>query len=57
MLQIRRGWLPNTFIPERSIERVLLCGWRRDIEDMIMVTVCSGPAQDGFLKHIVVDWL
>ncbi|CAM8947764.1 unnamed protein product [Rhodiola kirilowii] len=38
---VRRGKLPNTFIPERSVERILLCGWRRDIEDMIMVLDAS----------------
>ncbi|XP_021290294.1 ion channel CASTOR-like isoform X1 [Herrania umbratica] len=32
-----RGNLPGDFIVPKSTEKILLCGWRRDIEDMIMV--------------------
>ncbi|XP_022956413.1 ion channel CASTOR-like isoform X2 [Cucurbita moschata] len=32
-----RGSLPKDFIVPKSAERILLCGWRRDMEDMIMV--------------------
>ncbi|EOY04643.1 Uncharacterized protein TCM_019847 isoform 4 [Theobroma cacao] len=32
-----RGNLPRDFIVPKSTEKILLCGWRRDIEDMIMV--------------------
>ncbi|KDP45764.1 hypothetical protein JCGZ_17371 [Jatropha curcas] len=32
-----RGSLPKDFIIPRSAERILFCGWRRDMEDMIMV--------------------
>ncbi|XP_023737979.1 ion channel CASTOR isoform X1 [Lactuca sativa] len=32
-----RGNLPKEFILPNSMEKILLCGWRRDIEDMIMV--------------------
>lgn len=32
-----RGNLPKDFIVPKSAERILLCGWRRDMEDMIMV--------------------
>ncbi|XP_017975304.1 PREDICTED: ion channel CASTOR isoform X3 [Theobroma cacao] len=32
-----RGNLPRDFIVPKLTEKILLCGWRRDIEDMIMV--------------------
>ncbi|KAG5224783.1 ion channel CASTOR [Salix suchowensis] len=32
-----RGSLPKDFIVQKSAERILFCGWRRDMEDMIMV--------------------
>ncbi|ONI27733.1 hypothetical protein PRUPE_1G102500 [Prunus persica] len=32
-----RGSLPKDFIVPKSAERILFCGWRRDMEDMIMV--------------------
>ncbi|XP_058202383.1 ion channel CASTOR-like isoform X1 [Rhododendron vialii] len=32
-----RGHLPKDFIVPKSSERILFCGWRRDMEDMIMV--------------------
>lgn len=37
MLQVWRGSLPKDFVVPKSAERILLCGWRRDMEDMIMV--------------------
>lgn len=37
MLQVWRGNLPKDFIAAKSAERILFCGWRRDMEDMIMV--------------------
>lgn len=30
--------MPKDFVVPKSPERILFCGWRRDIEDMIMVT-------------------
>ncbi|CAD6335015.1 unnamed protein product [Miscanthus lutarioriparius] len=35
--KVRRGYLPKDFVVPKSPERILFCGWRRDIEDMIMV--------------------
>ncbi|KAJ8774835.1 hypothetical protein K2173_017281 [Erythroxylum novogranatense] len=32
-----RGSLPKDFIVPKSAEKILLCGWRRDMEDIIMV--------------------
>ncbi|KAJ4723765.1 Ion channel CASTOR [Melia azedarach] len=34
---VRGGNLPKDFILPKSSEKILLCGWRRDMEDMIMV--------------------
>ncbi|XP_071940048.1 probable ion channel CASTOR [Coffea arabica] len=34
---VQRGYLPKDFIVPKSAERILFCGWRRDMEDMIMV--------------------
>ncbi|XP_058753410.1 ion channel CASTOR-like [Vicia villosa] len=36
-----RGSLPKDFVYPKSPERILLCGWRRDMEDMIMVLDAS----------------
>ncbi|XP_010681890.2 probable ion channel SYM8 isoform X3 [Beta vulgaris subsp. vulgaris] len=35
--KVRRGLCPMTHDPPRYPEKILFCGWRRDIEDMIMV--------------------
>lgn len=37
MPQVWRGNLPREVIGPKSTEKILLCGWRRDMEDMIMV--------------------
>ncbi|XP_024044795.1 ion channel CASTOR isoform X3 [Citrus clementina] len=37
LAQVRRGNLPKDFILPKSAEKILFCGWRRDMEDMIMV--------------------
>ncbi|XP_019189180.1 PREDICTED: ion channel CASTOR-like isoform X1 [Ipomoea nil] len=34
---VQRGNLPKNLTIQRSPERILFCGWRRDMEDMIMV--------------------
>ncbi|XP_074584186.1 putative ion channel CASTOR isoform X1 [Curcuma longa] len=34
---VGRGYLPKDFTVPKSPERILFCGWRRDMEDMIMV--------------------
>ncbi|XP_054816311.1 ion channel CASTOR isoform X3 [Prosopis cineraria] len=36
-----RGNLPKDFVYPKSPERILFCGWRRDMEDMIMVLEAS----------------
>ncbi|OAY82869.1 putative ion channel POLLUX [Ananas comosus] len=35
--EVRKGFLPNIPSPCKYPERILFCGWRRDIDDMIMV--------------------
>ncbi|KQK12172.1 probable ion channel CASTOR isoform X1 [Brachypodium distachyon] len=35
--KVRRGYPPKDFVVPKSPERILFCGWRRDMEDMIMV--------------------
>ncbi|XP_040380824.1 probable ion channel POLLUX isoform X2 [Oryza brachyantha] len=35
--QVRKGFLPNIPTPPKYPEKILFCGWRRDIHDMIMV--------------------
>ncbi|XP_073263158.1 ion channel CASTOR-like isoform X3 [Populus alba] len=37
LAQVWRGSLPKDFIGPKSAEKILFCGWRRDMEDMIMV--------------------
>lgn len=37
MLQVWRGSLPKDFVVPKNAERILFCGWRRDMEDMVMV--------------------
>ena len=39
-LQVRRGLFPKKADPPKDPEKILFCGWRRDIDDMIMV-ICS----------------
>ncbi|KAJ0972253.1 hypothetical protein J5N97_020212 [Dioscorea zingiberensis] len=34
---VQGGYLPKDFNVPKSPERILFCGWRRDMEDMIMV--------------------
>ncbi|XP_018717564.2 ion channel CASTOR isoform X1 [Eucalyptus grandis] len=36
-----RGHLPKEFSIDQSSEKILFCGWRRDMEDMIMVLDAS----------------
>ncbi|KAL2485341.1 putative ion channel POLLUX [Abeliophyllum distichum] len=45
-----RANLPKEVIVPKSTEKILLCGWRRDMEDMIMVL-------DAFLAHGSELWM
>ncbi|KAK7338239.1 hypothetical protein VNO77_18842 [Canavalia gladiata] len=45
-----RGSLPKDFVYPKSPERILFCGWRRDMEDMIMVL-------DAYLAHGSELWM
>ncbi|CAM0883807.1 unnamed protein product [Alopecurus aequalis] len=35
--EVHKGFLPSVAIPPKFPEKILFCGWRRDIHDMIMV--------------------
>ncbi|OVA01524.1 CASTOR/POLLUX/SYM8 ion channel [Macleaya cordata] len=35
--EVRSGFFPSIFSPPKYPEKILFCGWRRDIDDMIMV--------------------
>ncbi|RCV28310.1 hypothetical protein SETIT_5G395500v2 [Setaria italica] len=35
--EVNKGFLPNIQTPPKYPEKILFCGWRRDIHDMIMV--------------------
>ncbi|KAA8536575.1 hypothetical protein F0562_029053 [Nyssa sinensis] len=35
--EVRRGLFPKIFDPPKYPEKILFCGWRRDIDDMILV--------------------
>ncbi|KAK6945471.1 CASTOR/POLLUX/SYM8 ion channel, conserved domain [Dillenia turbinata] len=37
MPEVRPGHFPNNSNPKKYPEKILFCGWRRDIDDMIMV--------------------
>ncbi|XP_051126382.1 ion channel CASTOR-like isoform X1 [Andrographis paniculata] len=41
MMQVWGGNLPKDELMPKTFERILLCGWRRDIEDMITVLDAS----------------
>ncbi|XP_031382105.1 ion channel CASTOR-like isoform X1 [Punica granatum] len=45
-----RGHLPKDFILPKAAEKILFCGWRRDMEDMIMV-------MDASLAHGSELWM
>lgn len=36
-MQVRRVLFPKSVDPPKYPEKILFCGWRRDIDDMIMV--------------------
>lgn len=38
-VQVCAGPCPKTVEPPKYPEKILFCGWRRDIDDMIMVTL------------------
>lgn len=35
--EVRKSFLPNVLSPPKFPEKILFCGWRRDIDDMILV--------------------
>lgn len=53
MLQVLGGNLPEHELIQKSFERILLCGWRRDMEDMITVENAfrTSPEKLKFLRR------
>ncbi|XP_070033436.1 ion channel CASTOR isoform X3 [Nicotiana tabacum] len=47
---VQGGNLPKNIIIPKTTERILFCGWRRDMEDMILVL-------DAFLAHGSELWM
>ncbi|KAM6579044.1 hypothetical protein CsatB_030881 [Cannabis sativa] len=43
--EVRRGSCPKIFDPPKYPEKILFCGWRRDIDDMIMVLEAFLPPE------------
>ncbi|KAI9074286.1 hypothetical protein K1719_043771 [Acacia pycnantha] len=51
-----RGSLPKDFVYPKSPERILFCGWRRDMEDMIMVLEASlAPNSELWMFNDVLE--
>ncbi|TYH81783.1 hypothetical protein ES332_D02G009200v1 [Gossypium tomentosum] len=51
-----RGSLPGDFIVPKLMEKILLCGWRRDMEDMIMVLdAFLAPGSELWMFNEVVE--
>ncbi|GMJ01660.1 hypothetical protein like AT5G49960 [Hibiscus trionum] len=51
-----RGSLPRDFIVPKLMEKILLCGWRRDMEDMIMVLdAFLAPGSELWMFNEVVE--
>ncbi|KAI3697154.1 hypothetical protein L6452_29950 [Arctium lappa] len=51
-----RGNLPKEFVVPNSVEKILLCGWRRDIEDMITVLdAFLAPGSELWMFNEVVE--
>ncbi|KAL5567346.1 hypothetical protein UlMin_030510 [Ulmus minor] len=48
--KVNRGSCPKIFAPPKYPERILFCGWRRDIDDMIMVL-------EAFLPPVSELWM
>lgn len=44
LLEVRRGSCPKIVDPPKYPEKILFCGWRRDIDDMIMVLEAFLPS-------------
>ncbi|KAJ7947438.1 Ion channel CASTOR [Quillaja saponaria] len=54
--KVWRGNLPKDFMVPKSAERILFCGWRRDMEDMIMVLDASlAPGSELWMFNDVLE--
>ncbi|PWA47755.1 ion channel CASTOR [Artemisia annua] len=51
-----KGTLPKALFVPNSMEKILLCGWRRDIEDMIMVLdAFLAPGSELWMFNEVIE--
>ncbi|XP_050272819.1 probable ion channel POLLUX isoform X2 [Quercus robur] len=54
LAQVRRGLFPKIADPPKYPECILFCGWRRDIDDMIMVLeACLAPGSQLWMFNEV----
>ncbi|XP_076921545.1 putative ion channel SYM8 [Bidens hawaiensis] len=54
--EIRRGLFPKKVDPPKFPEKILFCGWRRDIDDMIMVLEAFlAPGSELWMFNEVVE--
>lgn len=51
--QVWSGSLPKDFVYPKSPERILFCGWRRDMEDMIMVMLLEISCYGLWLFYLI----
>lgn len=54
--QVRKGLFQRIPDPPKYPEKILFCGWRRDIDDMIMVSLSlSLSVKYKYFTHQVVN--
>ncbi|KAK2966097.1 hypothetical protein RJ640_025593 [Escallonia rubra] len=54
--EVRRGLFPRISEPPKYPEKILFCGWRRDIDDMIMVLeALLAPGSELWMFNDVVE--
>nr|XP_043621082.1 ion channel DMI1 isoform X2 [Erigeron canadensis] len=54
--EVRRGLFPKKVDPPKFPEKILFCGWRRDIDDMIMVLEAFlAPGSELWMFNEVVE--
>ncbi|XP_002526461.3 ion channel DMI1 isoform X2 [Ricinus communis] len=54
--KVRRGSCPKLIDPPKYPEKILFCGWRRDIDDMIMVLEeCLAPGSELWMFNEVPE--
>ncbi|XP_057978179.1 probable ion channel SYM8 isoform X7 [Malania oleifera] len=49
--EVRRGFFPHIIDPPKYPEKILFCGWRRDIDDMIMILILADESVEDSIVH------